>query len=270
MPELPDVERYRRMLEDGAMRRRIAKVAVSDKRILVAVTPQALGARLAGAEFVETRRRGKHLLVRLDRGGWLALHFGMSGAVVVVHRDAEPPAYSRVRFEFADGGQLAYVSRRMLGRVSLADDAEAFFREQELGPDALHPALDRRAFVTLLSGTRQGAKAALMNQRLIAGIGNIYADEILFQARLHPKARLDALDDSALARLYEATRGVLEEAIARGAGSEEFLDRLPSGYLLPYRTKGGKCPRCGTPLATLKLGGRTGWYCPRCQPDGTS
>jgi formamidopyrimidine-DNA glycosylase len=154
----------------------------------------------------------------------------------------------------------------MLGRVGLTNDAEAFFRDHNLGIDALDPSLDRRAFVALVAGAQRGAKAALINQSVIAGIGNIYSDEILFQAHLHPKARLDALDDAALARLYEAMRRVLEVAISRGAGSEELLDRLPRGYLLPHRGKGGECPRCGAPLAALKLGARTSWFCPRCQP----
>lgn len=267
MPELPDVECYRRLLATGGLHRRIAEVSVSERRVLRAVTPRELSARLAGAIFVETRRRGKHLLVRYDSGGWLTLHFGMSGALATVARGRELPPYTRAWFTFEDGSQLAYVSRRMLGRLGLADDAEAFFRDQGLGVDALDPALDRRAFVALFAGLRHSAKAALMDQSLIAGIGNIYSDEILFQARLHPRTRLDTLDDSTLARLYRVMRRVLGVAIECGAGSEEFLTCLPRGYMLPRRVSQGLCPRCGTPLATLKVAGRTSWFCPHCQPE---
>jgi len=266
MPELPDVERYRRLLETGGMHRKIAKVSVINARILDSVAPKKFETALTGAALLETRRRGKHLLVRHDRGGWITMHFGMSGDLVLAATGEEPPPYTRIRFDFEGGGLLAYVSRRMLGRVGLTDDAEAFCRDRDLGIDALDPSLDRRTFIALVAGSRRGAKAALMDQGVIAGIGNIYSDEILFQTRLHPKARLEALDEVTLGRLYDAMRRVLEVAIERGAGSEEFLDRLPRGYLLPHRKKTGKCPRCGAPLATLKLGSRTSWFCPHCQP----
>ena len=267
MPELPDVEHYRRILAAGGLHRKIAAVSVNDRRILESVTPRRLANRLTGAALVKTRRRGKHLLVRYSGGGWLTMHFGMTGVLAVIPRGEEMPRFTRVRLEFKDGGHLAYISRRMLGRVGLTDDAEAFFREQGLGADALDSAFDRGAFVRLLSDLRRGAKSALMDQGVISGIGNIYSDEILFQARLHPDARLDALDNTTLARLYRAMRRVLQVAIKRGAGSEEFLDRLPRGYLLPRRGKGGRCPRCNAPLATHKSGGRTGWFCPHCQPE---
>jgi formamidopyrimidine-DNA glycosylase len=264
VPELPDVERYRLLLEKGGTHRRIAKVSVIDARILDSITPKKFGTTLAGAALLETRRRGKHLLARHDKGGWITMHFGMSGTLALAAAGEEPPPYTRIRFDFESGGLLAYISRRMLGRVGLTDDAEAFCRDNDLGIDALDPALDQRAFIALVTDARRGAKAALMDQSLISGIGNIYSDEVLFQARLHPKARLDALDDAALARLYSAMRRVLEVATSRGAASEEFLDRLPRGYLLPHRKKGGKCPRCGTTLAALKLNARTSWFSPRC------
>jgi len=108
-------------------------------------------------------------------------------------------------------------------------------------------------------------KSALMDQSLMAGIGNIFADEILFQARVHPATKLDRLEKAEIERLYRAIKDVLETAIAHGAGSEQFLDRLPAGYILPQRKKGGRCPRCGAEIECLKIGGRTSYFCPRCQ-----
>jgi formamidopyrimidine-DNA glycosylase len=105
-----------------------------------------------------------------------------------------------------------------------------------------------------------------MDQTLIAGIGNIYADEILFQARLHPKTPVTSLDDRQGAELFSQIKQVLKTAIECGAGAEQFLGRLPDHYLLPHREKDGKCPRCGGPIASLKAAGRTSYYCPRCQP----
>jgi formamidopyrimidine-DNA glycosylase len=106
----------------------------------------------------------------------------------------------------------------------------------------------------------------LMDNTLIAGIGNIYADEILFQARLHPKTAVTSLSDRQCAELFAQIKAVLKLAIECGAGAEQFLDRLPDHYLLPHRDKSGKCPRCGAAIATLKSGGRTSYFCPRCQP----
>ena len=266
MPELPDVELYRRYLDAHARDRTIARVAVSDARILGDLSAKTFIAALEGNRFEGSRRHGKHLLVQLARDGWLTLHFGMTGSLAYFERAADDPPYDRVHLEFANGGHLAYVNRRMLGRVGLADDADAFVQSEELGPDALDPAFDVTAFATALEGRRRDVKSVLMEQQLIAGIGNIYADEILFQARLHPKTAAAALDDRQRAALFEQIRTVLKTAIDCGAGAEQFLDRLPDDYLLPHRDKGGKCPRCGQPIVTLKSAGRTSYFCPRCQP----
>jgi formamidopyrimidine-DNA glycosylase len=191
----------------------------------------------------------------------------MTGNLVHFRDEADEPPYDRVRFDFEDGGHLAYVNRRMLGRVGLAADADGFIEAEKLGPDALDPAFDLEAFNAVIGGRRRDVKSVLMDQALIAGIGNIYADEILFQARLHPKAAVTSLDDRHRAALFEQIKTVLKTAIDRGAGAEQFVDRLPDGHLLPHREKGGKCPRCGTPITTLKAAGRTSYFCPRCQSE---
>ena len=154
----------------------------------------------------------------------------------------------------------------MLGRVGLTGDADAFILAEELGPYALDPAFDLETFTRAIHGRRRDTKSVLMDQALIAGIGNIYADEILFQARLHPKTPAASLDEGQRAELFRQIKAVLGTAIERGAGAEQLLERLPDHYLLPHRDKVGKCPRCGTSIATLKSGGRTSYFCPRCQP----
>jgi formamidopyrimidine-DNA glycosylase len=267
MPELPDVELFRRYLDEHALHQTIERVAVNDARILGDLPAEAFVAGLTGNRFEDSRRHGKHLLVRLHRHGWLTLHFGMTGGLVYFRATSDDPPYDRVRFDFKGGRHLAYVNRRMLGRVSLADDAEKFIQGEELGPDALDPAFDLEAFDRAIQGRRRDVKSVLMDQTLIAGIGNIYADEILFQARLHPKTPVTALDHRQRAELFAQIKAVLETAIACGAGAEQFLERLPEHYLLPQRDQSGKCPRCGAAIATLKAGGRTGYFCPRCQPE---
>lgn len=267
MPELPDVELYKRYLDEHALGQTIERVQVNDARILGELPAETFVARLRGNRFEDSRRHGKHLLVRLQRDGWLTLHFGMTGSLAWFRDEADDPPYDRVRFDFAGGGRLAYVNRRMLGRVGLADDAERFIEAEGLGPDALDPAFDLAAFTRAIEGRRRDVKSVLMDQSLIAGIGNIYADEILFQARLHPRTAVTALTERQRAELFAQIKRVLETAIACGAGAEQFLERLPADYILPHRDKGGKCPRCGGPIATLKSGGRTSYFCPRCQPE---
>lgn len=265
MPELPDVEALRQYLEANALDRRISGVVVTDTRILADLTPARFSEALTGGRLNATRRHGKHLLARLDRGGWLTMHFGMTGDLAFYADAADAPPYSRVILDFAEGDHLAYTNKRMLGRVGYADDAAAFIRAEDLGPDALDPGFDLARFEALLARRRSDVKAALMDQSRIAGIGNVYADEILFQAGLHPKTRCDGMEPERVAELFRQMRRVLETAIARRAGSERFLDRLPAGYLLPHRAKGGSCPRCGEAIDSLKVGGRTTCYCPRCQ-----
>jgi formamidopyrimidine-DNA glycosylase len=265
MPELPDVEGFKRVLAKNALGKTINQVVVNDARILGKLPARTFVSRLNGAKLVEARRHGKHLMANVDRGGWLTLHFGMTGALQFVRKpDSEPP-FTRVRLDFADDGSLAYINKRMIGRVGLVEDAADFITAEKLGPDALDRRVDFAAFSAAVLGIKRDVKAVLMDQQVIAGIGNIYSDEILFQARINPAERMDKLIPSQLKHLFLEMRKVLRTAIACGAGSEQFTDRLPTGSLLPERKKGGRCPRCRSGLKVFKLGGRTAYCCPRCQ-----
>ena len=266
MPELPDVELYKRHLDSTSLGRRIEKVAVNDARILAGISAREFARRLEGNRFESSRRHGKHLLVRLARDGWLTMHFGMTGYLHYFDDPADDPKYDRVRFDF-ERGHLAYVNRRMLGRVGLTEHADAFIRDEGLGPDALDPAFDEAALERAIDRRRRDVKSLLMDQSVVAGIGNIYADEILFQARLHPKLPARDLDPKQRIHLFRAIKEVLQTAIDCAAGAEQFLDRLPSGYLLPAREKGRRCPRCGSEIRSFKHHGRTTYFCPKCQPE---
>jgi formamidopyrimidine-DNA glycosylase len=265
MPELPDVEGFKHVLEKHALHKTIERVVVSDARILGKLSPSTLASRLKGAALIEARRHGKHLMASVDRGGWLTLHFGMNGSLRFAASPAEDPPFTRVRLDFAGDGSLAYTNKRMIGRVGLAVDAADFIAGEKLGPDALDPRFDFGAFRTAVGSIKRDVKSVLMDQEVVSGIGNIFSDEILFQARIDPKARMDRLTTAQLKRLYLEMRKALETAIALGAGAEQFVERLPKGSLLPERRKEGHCPRCGSPLKVFKVGGRTGYCCPRCQ-----
>ena len=265
MPELPDVEGFRRVLAKNALRKTIDQVVVSDARILGKLPVRTFVSRLQGAKLITVRRHGKHLMANVDRGGWLTLHFGMTGALQFVGKpDGEPP-FIRVRLDFAGDGSLGYTNKRMIGRVGLVEDAADFIAAEKLGPDALDRRLDFGAFRSAVLGFTRDVKSVLMEQQVIAGIGNIYSDEILFQARINPAERINKLSPSQLKRLFVEMRRVLKTAVARGAGSEQFIERMPKGSLLPERNKGGRCPRCRSALKVFKIGGRTAYCCPRCQ-----
>jgi formamidopyrimidine-DNA glycosylase len=265
MPELPDVESFKRVLARSALRKTIDRVVVSDARILGNLSARTFAARLQGAKLVAARRHGKHLMASVDRGGWLALHFGMTGALHFIQNPDKEPPFTRVRLDFANDGCLAYTNKRMIGRVGLIEDVADFIADEKLGPDALDRRFDFHAFKTAVLGIRRDVKSVLMDQQIIAGIGNIYSDEILFQARINPAARMDELAPDQLKRLLLEIRKVLKTAVARRAGSEQFIERMPKGALLPERKKGGRCPRCRSYLKVFKLGGRTAYCCPRCQ-----
>jgi formamidopyrimidine-DNA glycosylase len=267
MPELPDVELNKRHLNATCLGRTIRHVAVADARILADVSAAELARRIEGARIGAPRRHGKHLLVDLGPPGWLTLHFGMTGALKHFTDSEQDPPYDRVRFDFAEGHHLAYIDVRLFGRVGLAANADEFIAAEGLGPDALDPRFDFRAFEQALAGRKRDVKSLLMDQEAVAGIGNIYSDEILFQAGINPRTRCDRLDTGARQRMFGRIKEVLETAITSGAGAERLVDRLPASFLIPHREKGGRCPRCGGEIASAKFSGRTAYFCPRCQPE---
>lgn len=266
MPELPEVEIFNRLVHDHCRGRTIEQAVVSDPGSLEGISADALERRVRGRRIRASERYGKHLFILLDGAGALAMHFGTNGSLRLIPKGEAVPPFTRLHLHFAGGEGLAYVNPRRLGRVSGCDNVPAFVAAAGLGPDALDPAFDLQAFAACFAGRRRDVKAVLMDQTLMAGIGNIYSDEILFRARIHPARAASDLEPDRVARLFAAMRQTLEAAIGCGAGSESGVERLPKDFLATQRRKGGRCPRCGAALAIARLGGRTSYYCPRCQP----
>jgi len=262
MPELPDVEVFRRTLAHSSLRREVTGVEVADPMVLDDVSAAELARELTGSQLTATVRHGKHLYVRRDVGPALALHFGMTAYVEPDAADAPVPDHARVTLLFEGGRRLVFVDQRRFGRLTLVDDPTKDVEERGLGPDAL--ALDRHGLHDRLEVSRAGLAATLMDQSLVAGIGNIYSDEILFHARLDPRMRASTVTDREVSRLHHQLHRVLERAIEAHAQPEA----MPAGWLLHAREDGAPCPRGHGTVRPYSVAGRTGYWCPECQGSG--
>lgn len=256
MPELPSVEIYKHYFDSTSLHQRIKEVEIRNPEILVNTTSLQLHKALAGQEFTSTRRYGKYLFCRLDNGGFLILHFGMTGYLKYFQKGG--PKHIRLLISFQNGNHLAFDDMRKFGKVGLTQDPDNFIAERRLGPDAL--AISFKTFKKMFKNRKGAIKPLIMNQNFLAGIGNLYADEILYQSQIHPLTKADGLDNDDFKRLFQEMKQVLNKAI-------EYQDRphtLPSSFLLPHRYPGGECPPGGE-IEIIKVGGRTTYFCPGYQ-----
>ncbi|GEC08533.1 formamidopyrimidine-DNA glycosylase [Streptomyces spinoverrucosus] len=261
MPELPDVEGFRRVFESCAQGRVIRRVDVRDTGVLHGVSARRLREALEGRRFTGLERHGKWLLARTGGGHTLLLHFGMTGRLVCDHPDAAAAPHDRVLFTVGRDRQLRFRDQRKLQGLWLADDAEVERLLERQGPDAL--AVDRDDFEAALTARRGALKAALIDQSVLAGLGNLLADEILWRARLHPTVRASDLTRPDCRRLYTEMRRTLRAAVTAGCVPPR------DAWLTGHRDDPDPhCPRCGTPLRRSRLAGRTTVWCPRCQSGG--
>lgn len=261
MPELPAMENFRLLIEETALGRPIKAVTLGKGKVVKAGQTE-LDDILLGRKLREARRYGKLVFVATDKGGWLSFHCGLTGYFEALgDGDDAPKAKLLLRFE--DGGALAFFDPRMFGRVEIVASPEDAIAAHDLGPDAM--AIARDDFIDAAAQSGQPLKGFFLDQSILAGIGNVYADEILFRARLDPKAKAKTLDRKTAAKLYKDMRDVLTMATERKASLDNW-DMLPPSWLARHREIGIACPRCGTPIADYTVGGRHGYFCPHCQP----
>ncbi|MBY8881982.1 Fpg/Nei family DNA glycosylase [Actinacidiphila acidipaludis] len=260
MPELPDVEGFRDVLDSCGTGRRVEKVEVADAGVLRGVSAARLRRALEGRRLAAPERRGKYLILRTDGDAAVLLHFGMTGRLLCCSPGEPAHRYDRVRFGLTGGRDLRYQDQRKLQGLRLADDEAAVERALAgQGPDAL--SLDREPFLDLLAGRRARIKTVLMDQSVLAGLGNLLADEILWRARVHPARPADRLSAEEGRHLYGAMRQVLRLSVRAG--------RVPGrpSWLTGHREgRERTCPRCSTSLGSIRVSGRTTVFCPHCQP----
>ncbi len=275
MPELPEVETIRSRLAPDLTGRRLERVEIRDPRLTRPEPPEHVAAALEGERVAGVRRRGKYLVVVLESGRHLLVHLRMTGNVL----HPAPPGYEddphvRAVVGLDDGSDVAYRDVRRFGTWELLEpgELEGYFAARRLGVEPLGRSFTASSLGRSLAGRRAPVKAALLDQRAAAGIGNIYADEALWYAGLNPLTPAGELDDEQVAALREAVRKALRLGIRRqGAtlrdyrGADGSRGRMQHEFRV-YGRADEPCDRCGTPIAKTRVAGRGTWYCPTCQP----
>jgi formamidopyrimidine-DNA glycosylase len=273
MPELPEVETIRLALEPHLVGRRLEHVEISDSRLVRPFEPDAVSAELEAELIVALERRGKYLIMRFESGRALLIHLRMTGSL----RHAAPGSlaedpHRRAVVRLDDGSDVAYRDVRRFGTWHLLEPQELDpYLAQRLGREPLERTFTARRLGERLAGRRAPVKAALLDQRTVAGLGNIYVDEALWRARIHPLRPARTVGTDELARLTRAIKDALKAGIARqGASLRDYSTpdgrrgRMQEEFRV-YGREGEPCTRCGTPIDKIRAGGRGTWYCPNCQ-----
>jgi formamidopyrimidine-DNA glycosylase len=273
MPELPEVETIRLALEPHVVGRRFERVNINDPRLVRPFEPTAVAAALEGERVAALDRRGKYLIVRFESGRVLLIHLRMTGSLrhAAAGSLADDP-HRRAVVKLDDGSDVAYRDVRRFGTWRLLEPEEVDpYLQQRLGREPLERTFTTRRLAERLEGRKAPLKAALLDQRTVAGLGNIYVDEALWRAELHPLRRAGSLDHEEVARLTKGVREALRAGIRRqGASLRDYSTpdgrrgRMQEEFRV-YGREGEPCRRCGTPIDKIRAGGRGTWYCPSCQ-----
>jgi formamidopyrimidine-DNA glycosylase len=275
VPELPEVETVRRRLEPALVGRRLEHVEILDPRLTRPHDPLEVAAELTGERVGAVERRGKYLVVRFASGRALLIHLRMTGSLRHVPAGSAPDvdAYTRAVVHLDDGSEVTYRDVRRFGTWLLTepDEVEPYL-DARLGGEPLGPAFTTRRLADALAGRRAPVKAVILDQRRLAGVGNIYADEALWRARVHPLRPAGELGEDELRALHRGIRAALRAGIERqGATLRDY--RTPDGNsgrmqheFKVYGREGEPCERCGHPIEKIRAGGRGTWFCPNCQP----
>ena len=266
MPELPEVETVTRALRSAVLGQAIEAVTVLDPKL-----SHLDRAELPGRRLLRVERRGKYINCRLSDRRVLQLHLMMSGRLLLRDRTDPPDRYARAVFDLADGRQLRFCDARRFGRAAVLSPDQYREFDARLGPEPLARSFSAKVLGERLAGRRTVLKTALLDQRVLAGVGNIYADEALYASRIGPLREAGSLDDAELRRLHRALRRVLRASLDLGGttfgiyanahGDEGAFQAM----LRVFRRTGERCPRCPDPIERLIVGGRATHYCPRCQ-----
>ncbi|GAB4396017.1 MAG: bifunctional DNA-formamidopyrimidine glycosylase/DNA-(apurinic or apyrimidinic site) lyase [Microscillaceae bacterium] len=266
MPELPEVEMFRRALEEGATGRKIHQLKVYDAKVLRCPESQLVEG-LVGHFFLPSQRIGKYLFVPLSSGQVLVIHFGLTGSLAFFEEAEDPPRFTRVAFLMESGSHLAYVCPRKFGRLDIGPDVQSLQKARQLAEDAA--TISWEDFLHHLGQTRRMVKTVLLDQSVAAGVGNWIADEILFQAKIYPERRVADLSEEERKRMFDRMKEIIQTALA----VEGDYEALPAHFLIHRRgwteVSPAFCENCTGETDYIKVGGRATYFCAICQkkPD---
>ncbi|HEV7796720.1 MAG TPA: bifunctional DNA-formamidopyrimidine glycosylase/DNA-(apurinic or apyrimidinic site) lyase [Pyrinomonadaceae bacterium] len=274
MPELPEVEHVVRALRRAVSRRRIVAVDVNLPRLLAGISPASFKRKLRGARIEAVSRRGKYILIELDTRDVLLVHLRMTGKFLCINQDHPLPPYPHVVFYLDDDRRLVFCDMRQFGRLRLVAGAKlsALPQIEALAPEPFTDDFSLAYFLQTLAKSRRSLKQLLLDQTRILGLGNIYASEALFLAGINPRKAAHSLSKARALKLHQAIREILQEAI--DAGSTLRIDLTDGGgsyfgtterFWRVYERAGEPCVNCGTQIKRVVQGGRSTYYCPKCQ-----
>lgn len=258
MPELPEVQGYKVYIDSTSLHKKIVSFECRDNRLLK-VPKSQFEELLVGESWESTTRIGKYLFINTSGKKILVMHFGMTGHPKYYKDEDERPKYGHIVLEFDTGFHFAFECRRKLGWWNLIDSIEDYKKEHKLSDDARDLTLED--FKTSLTSRKTFIKAVLMDQSVAAGVGNWVADEILYQARIHPKSRVDDLSEKQIETIFDAMKKVIEVAIDNDAHYDDF----PDDFLIHFRKEGATCYHTGDKIEKTKVGGRTTYFSPEWQ-----
>lgn len=264
MPELPEVETYRRYLTGTILHQTITHIEVGDPTKLLLIPYDEFLNRLTGRQVIDSKRVGKNLFLKLDNHEWLYMHFGMTGDVHYYRDDADRPKHARIVFYFDTGFKLGFICPRKFERLSVVTNPDEFLKQKEVNADATE--ISFKEFKKQLEKRKTVIKSVLLDQSTVAGLGNWIVDEVLFAAKVSPKTKSADLADSQIHRIFDAMREVVNLAIEKEANYVYF----PETFLIHARGWGNPeyttdCPNCKKTLRIEKVAGRTTFHCESCQ-----
>jgi formamidopyrimidine-DNA glycosylase len=257
MPELPDVEGFRKYFDQTALNKKIVETDLSAPKMLKGLDPEDFIQQTEGHKFTSTYRHGKYMFASLNNSRHLMLHFGMTGYLQYYKNEEEASSHIRLQFRLSNGFYIAYDNLRRFGAIMLLDNIEDFIEQKALGADPVNENLTFTRFRKLTEGKAGTLKSLLMDQSVLAGIGNIYSDEIAYQAGIHPAANFSSLSEEKKKMIHAKMMSILKTAVKKDG---EFSN-LPKSYLLNHRKDGEECTICGGKILHKTIAGRTSYYC---------
>lgn len=273
MPELPEVETVRKTLAENLIGLTIKEIGINHESVIKTPCTIEFKKLISGKTIISMERRGKYLIFGLSEGLNMIIHLRMTGQLVYEEKSIPMKKHTHVFFGFDNNKELRFTDQRRFGRIWLVSDQElpGVSGLCSLGPEPLGEDFLPENFKEKLSKRKTRIKSLLLDQTFIAGIGNIYADEILFRSHIHPERTAQSLQEEEMGCLFEEVKNTLSEAVEhRGTTFSDYVDGKGEkgshqNYLNVYQQKGEKCPRCGTIIEKIKVGSRSAYHCPGCQ-----